>query len=77
MNNEEIISTMLDWAIGRRDDLRQKKASLKDVQSQQSTGGKIKAYEEVIGKLQDLKSLFLKEPPGGEMKLLRDMPSRR
>ncbi len=62
----EIVDKLLGWTIERRTKLQDKKigqgySKPADVQTQQVLGGKIKAFQEMIDKLQSLKSHYLKE----------------
>jgi len=62
----EILEGLLDWAIQARQNLQNKKTGQgyskpADTQAQQVIGGKIKAFQEMIDKLQYLKDKFLKE----------------
>ncbi len=60
----EIFEELEDWVIKRRTELQDRKtghgySKPADIQTQQSLGGKIKSYQEMVGKLQSLKSRFL------------------
>ena len=62
----EIFEVLFNWVIERRLDLQAKKVDYesskpKEVQSIQVIGGKIKAFQKMINKLQSLKSKYLKE----------------